>query len=71
MRPLLLTLWNQIEEAHGPIIAAKDEPFPIVFAIRVKVTTQKCNHTHFPFSHTFLAIFKFIYREFQTRIFFI
>ena len=70
MRPLLLTLSNQIDDAHGPIIAAKHEPFPILIAIRVKVTRKKkCNHTYFSFSQIFLPFFKFVHRKFHTTIF--
>ena len=43
MKPLILTLWNEFEEDHDPTIATAQEYFPIIIAIRVKVTTQNYN----------------------------
>ncbi|XP_071912355.1 replication protein A 70 kDa DNA-binding subunit B-like [Coffea arabica] len=40
MRPFLLTLKNDFEEANGPAIAAAQNDFPVIIAIRMKVTTE-------------------------------
>ncbi|XP_027120641.1 replication protein A 70 kDa DNA-binding subunit B-like [Coffea arabica] len=40
MRPFILTLKNDFEENNGPAIAAAENHFPVIIAIRMKVTTQ-------------------------------
>ena len=43
MRPFILTLKNDFEENNGPAIAAAQNHFPVIIAIRMKVITQNCN----------------------------
>mgnify|MGYP004724007345 CR=1 FL=1 len=44
MKPLILTLHGELEENYGPTIAVAEDPFPVIIAIRVKTTTNRCNH---------------------------
>ena len=43
MRPFILTLKNDFEEINGLAIVAVQNHFPVIIAIRMKVTTQNCN----------------------------